>query len=192
MNGMRAFLHIGGIGAVRGRLGATWKESPIFDRMLRVPVEAADAFEAEASLTIYPTRALSVEAGLRHLRLDRQTDGSRYSTATIPRLKIQYQLNRAWYLRTILEYGSQEAGWLQDPATGNPLFLCGDDECEARDGRANNELYGDMLLAYEPSPRTVFYVGYTRQMRDTDAFRFRDINAVADGFFAKVSYLFRF
>jgi hypothetical protein len=49
-----------------------------------------------------------------------------------------------------------------------------------------------MLLAYEPSPRTVFYVGYTRQMRDTDAFRFRDINAVADGFFAKVSYLFRF
>jgi hypothetical protein len=191
MNGLRIFSFVGGIGAVRGRLGFTWKETPIFDRALRVPVEAANSFQGEIGATVYPTRSLSTELGFRYLQLDRQSDGSRYSTATIPRLRVQYQFTKAWYLRTILEYGSQEAADLRDPESGEPLYLCGDDDCDPRDGATDNELYGDVLLGYEPSPGTVFYVGYTRQMKETDAFRFRDINAVADGLFVKVSYRFR-
>jgi hypothetical protein len=48
------------------------------------------------------------------------------------------------------------------------------------------------LVSYEPSPGTVFYVGYVRQMEDMDAFRFRQIQPLADGLFVKVSYRFRF
>ena len=46
-------------------------------------------------------------------------------------------------------------------------------------------------MSYEPSPGTVFYVGYTRQMEDTGSFRFRDVRAMADGLFVKLSYRFR-
>jgi hypothetical protein len=191
LNGFRAFLFIGGIGALRGRLGATWKDSPIFDRLVGVPVETASAFEAEASITLYPTRSLNAELGLRYLQLDRQSDGSRYSTAAIPRIRVQYQFSKAWYVRSIVEYGSQDAAELRDPATGNPIFFCGTETCDPRTGGIKNDVYGDILLGYEPSPGTVFYIGYTRQMRDSDAFRFREINAVADGLFAKVSYRFR-
>ena len=47
-------------------------------------------------------------------------------------------------------------------------------------------------MTYEPSPGTVFYIGYTRQMQEPDAFRFRQVTPVADGLFVKLSYRFRF
>ena len=151
-------------------------ETPIFSR--GVPVDVGESWSGDISVTLTPTGSLQTEIGVRHSTIRRQRDGSTYSTATIPRVRVQYQFTKAWYLRTILEYGSQEAAELRDPETGEPLYACVD-ECEARDGATDNDLYGDILLGYEPSPGTVFYLGYTRQMRDSDAFRFRDINAVA-------------
>ncbi len=47
------------------------------------------------------------------------------------------------------------------------------------------------LLAYEPSPGTVFFLGYSRQMRDGRGFRFQDVRTRADGLFVKLSYRFR-
>jgi hypothetical protein len=192
MNGFRLFFNIGGWGPLQGRVSTSWTETPIFDRALGVPVEPADSWQGEVDLTVLPTRSLSLELGLTHLRLNRQSDGSSYSTATIPRIRAQYQFNKAWYVRTILEYGAQESAGLQDPETGEPLYICGDDECEQRGANAVNDVHSEFLLGYEPSPGTVFYLGYTRQMVDAEAFGFRDVNAVADGLFAKVSYRFRF
>lgn len=190
MHGLRAFLSIGGWGPVQGRISADWKETPIFERELGVPVEAADAWRGELGLTLRPTRSLAAEVSLNRQTLRRKSDGSRYSAATIPRIRLQYQFSRAWYVRAIGEYGAQEEERLLDPETGETLYLC-DEACEALDGSEDYGLYGDVLLGYEPSPGTVFYVGYSRQMRDSQAFRFRDVTAVADGLFVKLSYRFR-
>ena len=76
------------------------------------------------------------------------------------------------------------------PLTGVPLDSC-DDECWPLDGSDDNDFTLEGLVSYEPSPGTVFFLGYTRRMEDTRAFRFRDLQPTADGLFAKVSYLFR-
>ena len=54
-----------------------------------------------------------------------------------------------------------------------------------------NDVQIEALLSYEPSPGTVFFFGYTRQMEDTSRFRFEDFRTQRDGLFMKLSYLFR-
>lgn len=191
MLGVRTGIRVGGSGSLRGDAGFGIKETPIFDRAHGVPVEPAREISADAELTWVPTRSLSLEASVRHLRLDRTSDGSRYSTATIPRLRVQYQFTKSLYARVIGEYAAQESGQLRDPATGLPLSSCDGDRCEIRTGRTSNTISGEALVAYEPSPGTVLYLGFTRQMSEISAFRFQRLEPVAEGLFAKVSYRFR-
>ena len=174
---------------VRGNVRATWSRTPAFDRRLRVAVEPVSSFSGSMSLNLYPTRALSAEVGVRHTRLTRD-DGSVYSTATIPRIRAQYQFSRALFVRTIVEYSSQERAGLRDPRTGLPLFSCSGEACFQRTGSDANDFHVEGLVTYEPSPGTVFYIGYTRDMQDTGAFRFRG-SPTADGLFVKLSYRFR-
>ena len=95
-------------------------------------------------------------------------------------------------MRGIFEYSSQERLALRDPATGSSLFkVDGDGGYTLRDGSEAYDFHIEGLLAYEPSPGTVFFVGYTRQMEDTESFRFREVRATADGLFIKLSYRFR-
>ncbi|NNL31554.1 MAG: hypothetical protein HKO77_11045, partial [Gemmatimonadetes bacterium] len=116
-----------------------------------------------------------------------------HSTAVIPRLRTQYQFSRALFLRTIFEYGHQESAALMDPVTGQPLYACDSPgvECEQRIGSVGNDFRIEGLIGYEPSPGTVFYLGYTREMEDASAFGFENIRPTRDGLFVKVSYLFR-
>jgi hypothetical protein len=60
-----------------------------------------------------------------------------------------------------------------------------------RSGSEGYDVHIEGLVSYEPSPGTVFYVGYTRQMEDAESFRFREVRAMADGLFVKLSYRFR-
>src|SRR2546427_6239625 len=48
-----------------------------------------------------PTPAVRIEARWVHVRLTRARDGSRFSTANIPRLKLEYQLSRAVFFRYV-------------------------------------------------------------------------------------------
>jgi hypothetical protein len=50
----------------------------------------------------------------------------------------------------------------------------------------------DWLFSFHPTPGTVGYLGYGSSLVEPAAFRFRGLSRVGDGFFAKVSYLFRF
>jgi hypothetical protein len=178
--------------AVRGNIRFGWQETPIFDRVTRTPVETADAYSANLGLNLYLTRSLRGEVGVRHESLFRKSDGSRYSSATIPRVRAQYQFSKAFFVRSIVEYGSQEAGDLLDPATGNPLTWCSDEECYLRNGSSGNDIHFEFLASYEPSPGTVVYLGYTRNMEDTGRFTFENVTPQSDGLFFKVSYRFRF
>jgi hypothetical protein len=56
-----------------------------------------------------------------------------------------------------------------------------------RDGR----LRTDLLLTYLPSPGTVVYLGYGNGYREDDPLGRRELRRTNDGFFVKLSYLFR-
>ncbi len=169
-------------------LGGSWSETPIF--VAGVPADVGESRSGDLNLTLYPTGSLSLELGLRHVTLTRKRDGSRYSSATIPRLSARYQFSRALFLRVVGEYSSQERGDVLDPVTGAPVFSCGA-TCVPRTGSDAHDFRMEGLAGYEPSPGTVVFLGYTRQMRDAEAFGFRDVTTRADGLFLKLSYRFR-
>ena len=154
-------------------------------------VEPANSFSGEARLNLYPTRSVSAEVGANWSRLTRRSDGVQHSTAIIPRAKLRYQFSRAFFLRSIFEYGSQESIALQDGAASLPLIGCVGEDCSPRSGGSNHDFRVEGLLGYEPSPGTVFFFGYTRQMVDARAFGFEDVHPTEDGLFVKLSYRFR-
>jgi hypothetical protein len=177
---------------IRGSIRYTVSETPVFDRSFGVAVEPADSRSGDVTVNLYPTRSLVAELGVRRTTLRRRTDGVEISTATIPRVRAQYQFTRSLFVRGIFEYSSQERLALTDPATGLPLYRVNSDgEYSERSGSDGYDFHIEGLVSYEPSPGTVFYVGYTRQMADTESFRFRNVQAMADGLFVKLSYRFR-
>ncbi len=175
---------------VRGNLRLAWAQVPIFAGS-DAAAQAGTSRSGSLSVQLYPTRSLQTELGLRFSEIHRAGDGSRYSTATIPRVRLQYQFTRAFFVRGIFEYSNQERGALLDPLTGLVLSSCADGVCEDLTGSASHDVHVEGLISYEASPGTVFYLGYTRQMEDVGAFRFRHVQPMADGLFAKVSYRFR-
>ena len=192
LNSFNVFMYTSGWERLRGRISADFKEEPIFYRNTGAPVDVANRWGGNVSLTLLPTRFLSVEAGVRHSVLNRKQDGSRYSRATIPRIKAQYQFNRALFVRGTVEYSSQELAALRHPETGLPLESCDEDGCDLLEGSANNGILFEALLSYEPSPGTLFFLGYTREMEDARRFGFENVQPTADGLFAKLSYRLRF
>jgi len=47
------------------------------------------------------------------------------------------------------------------------------------------------LFSYRPTPGTVIFAGYGSALLEESAFRFGDLTRQRDGFFLKLSYLFR-
>lgn len=174
----------------RGRANVEYRETPIFDRNTATPAEVGSAWTADGNFTISPLSALAVEVGIRHSVIKRQQDGSTYSTATIPRVRAQYQLSRSLFVRGIMEYGAQER-IAAAAADGSALEFCADGVCEPATGSVVNDISVEALVAYEPSPGTVFFLGYSRVMEDFAAFRFDQVQTQADGLFLKLSYRFR-
>jgi len=186
-----AFIWVNKWQRVRGNIRYSVGKAPIFDRSFRVAVEPARLYSGSAQLNIYPTRSLVAELKVTHSRLVRIRDGVEHSNALIPRVQAQYQFTRALFLRGIFEYGSQERSDLMDPETGMPLAYCDGADCSARAGGEAHDFRVEGLIGYEPSPGTVFYFGYTREMEDASAFGFENVRPTADGLFLKLSYRFR-
>ena len=162
-----------------------------------VPIfaEAAAGREVDlqATLNWRPTPAVRVDALWTHQRITRARDGNRFAVANIPRVKLEYQLTRFIFFRYVGQYFAQQRGALLDPRTGAPLVL--DGAATARLGSASgvttNDFRSDFLFSYKPTPGTVCFVGYGASLTEPDAFQFRGLSRTSDGFFLKVSYLFR-
>lgn len=138
-------------------------------------------------LTWKPTSGLRIDGQWVHSRLTRARDGSWFSTANIPRLKIEYQLNRDIFFRYVGQYFAQERDTLRDPRSGNVLLVGGNPQPRVSDTDFRN----DFLFSYKPTPGTVFFFGYGSSLSEPTAFTFRDLQRTSDGFFLKASYLFR-
>jgi len=141
----------------------------------------------DGALDLRPTAALRGSLQFSRLALTRVADDSRFSTETIPRLKVEYQVSRAIFLRLVGQYAARSRAALHD-RDGNPI-LAG---VVPDTATATNEFSMDWLFSYRPIPGTLAYFGYGSTMEEPDDFRFTDLRRTRDGFFGKISYLFRF
>ncbi|MDE2753688.1 MAG: DUF5916 domain-containing protein [Gemmatimonadota bacterium] len=118
LNSGTLFIWVSPFDKVRGNVRVTRSETPLFDFITDTPVDIANSWSGNASLNLFLTTNFSSELEVTHTSLFRQRDGSLYSSATIPRVRGQYQFSRALFFRAIVEYGSQERGVLMTPTDG--------------------------------------------------------------------------
>src|SRR5256714_4695821 len=138
-------------------------------------------------ITWKPTNAVRVDGQWIHQRLTRAADGSWFSTANIPRLRLEYQLTRDIFFRYVGQYTAQQVDALRDPRTGYALVINGQPRPRATDTRFRN----DLLFSYRPIPGTVLFFGYGSSLTEPEPFSFGRLTRTSDGSFLKASYLFR-
>ncbi len=142
-----------------------------------------------------PTRQLRAELTYDHQQVIRPGDGSAVSLVRVPRVKLEYQLAAPIFLRLIGQYTSNQTDALRDDSRTGGAILIRDPVTGAfarTVPTASNAFRVDWLFSYHPTPGTVGYLGYGGSLVEPAAFRFRGLSRVGDGFFAKLSYLFRF
>ncbi len=140
----------------------------------------------DATIDLRPTSSIRAAFQLTRQTISRRRDGARFSAETIPRLKLEYQVNRSIFFRFIGQYSARERSAGVD-RTGRPIVIQG-----VRDpGSDANEFQMDWLFSYRPSPGTLFYLGYGSTYSELDPRRSTGLRRGPDGLFGKVSYLFR-
>ena len=158
---------------------------------------SADLALINAGLDWRPTDKVRLSGSYQLQRVGRRTDGSTVNIQHLPRLKLEYQLSRPIFLRVVGEYASERQDDLRDHTrTEAPLLIFdpgvgGFVRATAFDRRS---FRGDLLFSYQPNPGTVVFAGYGSTLRDPvdpkDPFR-TGLRRADDGFFLKMSYLFR-
>ena len=139
-----------------------------------------------SGLNLRPTSTIRVAATGTVFRLSR-LNGSEFARATIPRLKVEYQPNRALFFRVIGEYRSERRAALLDPSTGDSLFVGG----APQPATEFNGLRLDLLASFEPTPGTVAFLGYGSSLESDREFNWSRLERVNDGFFVKLAYQVR-
>ncbi len=141
-----------------------------------------------------PSEQLRAELIYDHQQIIRPSGGSTVALIRVPRLKVEYQLTRAIFFRVVGQYTSNQVDALRDDSRTGGAILIRDPLTGAFTRSvpaASNTLRADWLFSYRPTPGTVVYAGYGSSLDDAVAFRFRNLARTADGFFLKLSYLFR-
>jgi len=141
-----------------------------------------------------PSDQLRVNLLYNHQQYVRPTDGSTVGSRRVPRLKIEYQLTRALFLRFVGQYDAEVRDALRDDSRTNAPILVRDPATGtlARTTRlSRNDLRLDWLVSYRPSPGTVVFLGYGSSLAAPAAFRFGGLDRRGDNFFVKLSYLWR-
>jgi len=141
-----------------------------------------------------PTDKLRVDFLYNHQQYIRPDDNSNAGIRRVPRLKVEYQLTPSLFVRLVGQYDANFVDELRDHSrTDDPLLIF--DPATGTYARTTevrrNEFRVDGLISYRPTPGTVFFFGYGSSLREPHSFRFRSLDRTADGFFIKLSYLFR-
>ena len=144
------------------------------------------------TLNVRPTSRTRMEGDLQYQDYWRRTDHSLAGRNMIPRVKLEYQLSRAVFLRLVGEYDLSEHDDLRDETrTFYPLLINGQLASAVR----SRSLHGDYLFSYQPNPGTVLFLGYG-SLADgapdpTARFNWQPLRRASDYFFLKWSYLWR-
>jgi hypothetical protein len=139
-----------------------------------------------SNLELRPTSTVRLTALLNVFRLSRLNDAE-FARSTIPRLKVEYQPNRALFFRVIGEYRSERRAALLDAASGDSLFVGG----VAQPTSEFNGFRLDLLASFEPTPGTVAFLGYGSSLESDREFNWSRLERVNDGFFLKLAYQLR-
>jgi hypothetical protein len=159
-----------------------------------------DFFEASAvhrtdyslSLDLRPDDRLRVSATYVSTSYTRQSDGVHIYSTRIPRLKVEYQLARPLFVRVVSQYTASVQQPLVEPGTGRLLLVSdGYGFFVPSTTQVANTLRADFLVSYRPNPGTVVFVGYGNSLTESAPLAFQALRRVTDGFFVKLSYLFR-
>jgi len=148
----------------------------------------------EASADWRPTEQLRVSATYNHQAYWRKTDGSMVGLRRIPRLKLEYQVSQPVFARLVGQYDAQWHDALRDDSRTNDPILIRDPTTRRYAlavAQTTNQVRVDWLLSYHPTPGTVLYAGYGNSLTEPNALAFRGLSRTSDGFFVKLSYLFR-
>jgi hypothetical protein len=141
-----------------------------------------------------PTERLRVDGNWQIQSYERRTDGTMVGWRKLPRLKIEYQMTPAIFLRVVSQYDSQFQDDLRDDSRTNLPIVYVNDATGAYVralGYQRSTLRTDFLFSYQPTPGTVVFAGYGSTLVDLDARDTISRHRTADGFFLKISYLFR-
>lgn len=112
----------------------------------------------------------------------------------IPRLKVEYQLTRSIFLRVVGEADSNVQDDLRDDSrTELPIVIRDPVSGEYQRAAAfkKKSFRGDYLFSYQPVPGTVIFAGYGTTLADPAGQTANALRRINDGFFLKISYLFR-
>ena len=154
----------------------------------------AEIVFSDLGVRLRPNDRLRVDASYALQWYARRSDGSVVFRRQIPRLRTEYQLSRPLSVRVITEYDAARQDDLRDDGrTGGRLFRAGAAGAAPQPlaGYARNRIRADGLVSYQPNPGTVVFAGYSSTLAEPGAFRFRDVARQSDGWFAKLSYLYR-
>lgn len=153
---------------------------------------SSDIDYLDVSLDYRPTEQLRLEGRYQLQLFDRRSDGSNVAVRHIPRLKLEYQLSRAIFLRFVGEYDLARQDDLRDDGRTELPIVIRDPETgayELASGSEQKRLRLDVLFSYQPVPGTVLFVGYGSQLRNLGPGD--ELQRSSDGFFVKLSWLFR-
>ncbi len=155
---------------------------------------SADIVFARYGVDWRPTQQLRVNPQYQLQQYRRRSDNSLVGRRRIPRLKVEYQLTRAIFLRWIGEYDANEQDDLRDDTRTNlPIVIRDRSTGTYRPARgfSRNQFRNDWLFSYQPTPGTVVFAGYGSTLAEPQPLRFNELERLRDGFFVKIGYLFR-
>jgi hypothetical protein len=158
-------------------------------------------YEWSQSFTILPTinfdwrpnQKVRVNGHYVYQEFRRASDGTTVYKRSVPRLKIEYQLSRPIFFRVVGQYDSQYQDNLRDDdGTNLPIVIKNSQGIyiPASTTHSNN-FRMDYLFSYQPTPGTVIFAGYGSTLNEDRPYSFNDMRRTTDGFFVKLSYLFR-
>ena len=152
----------------------------------------ADIDLIQLAMAFRPSERARIEGTFDYQDYWRRSDHTLVGRNMIPRVKFEYQITRAIFMRLVGEYDLSEHDDLRDETrTDYPLIIDG----ELASAIRSRSLHGDYLFSYQPTPGTVLFLGYgSRADGEPDPlqrFNWQPLRRSADYFFAKASYLFR-
>jgi hypothetical protein len=154
---------------------------------------AADIVFATYAIDWRPNDKIRISPQYQLQQFRRRTDGSMVGSRTIPRLKVEYQVSRPVFLRFVGEYDARRQDDLRDDSRTELPIVVRDATGTYQRASAfeHNAFRIDCLFSYQPTPGTVFFAGYGSSLTEAESLRFNRLQRTNDGFFLKVSYLFR-
>jgi hypothetical protein len=113
---------------------------------------------------------------------------------SIPRVKVEYQMSRALFVRFVGQHDGTKIDALRDDSrTEAPILIrSGNGTFSPSAPVRRSGFRADWLVSYQPNPGTVVFAGYGASLGSNDQFFSpRDLTRTSDGLFVKLSYLFR-